>query len=101
MSALSKLMGLLNDEAENRDLIYCGAVWHEACLSRSSFASDSQKGPREDYMGENISWDGQKYDPSVTVTVYHPEGEDDSLIPVLLGELCDLGMIDDVGQSIA
>lgn len=96
-------MGLLIDKVESRELIYCGVVWHEACLLRSTFALDSWKGPQEEYAGENFSWDGMECDPSMIVTdqsiaLLFPE--DDTLGPVLWGVLCDHGMINDVGEPI-
>lgn len=105
MSVSEELVRLFNDEAESRDLIGYGAVWHEACLLGPSFTSNGRNGPGEKYTGEELSWDGKECDASVVVadrfvTLVFPKGENDALGPVLWGALSDPHMGDDMGKPL-
>lgn len=59
MSVSVELMRLFNDEVESRDLISCGAIWHEALLLGVSFIYNGLKGPGDKYTGEELSCDGK------------------------------------------
>ncbi len=105
MSILAEFLSLLNDETKGRNLVYSGAVWHEARLLGASFTSDGWKGPGEKDAGEDLSWNGKECNSSVVtadqfVTLVLPEGEDHTSGPVLWGALGYPDLVNDVGEPV-